>query len=159
MDSRRLAVARRGLHALQTGLGDDVDHAGDRVRAVDGRRAVLEHLDALDHGDRDHVQVDGAVGAGTAVDDAAAVEQHQGAVDAQTAQIDLGRAVAVASPVGAGLVAGGACRGRKALQEGFGGDGAGALDGLGVDHGDRADAGDLGLLQVDAAASDLHLVQ
>src|SRR5690606_30542444 len=37
--------------------GDDVDHAGDGVGAVDGRGAVLQHLDAVHQRQRDGVEV------------------------------------------------------------------------------------------------------
>ncbi len=39
-------------------LEDDVDHPGDGVRAVLRRGAVAQHLDALDGGERDGIQVD-----------------------------------------------------------------------------------------------------
>ncbi len=39
-------------------LEHDVDHASDRVRAILGRRAVPQHLDALDRRRRDRVEID-----------------------------------------------------------------------------------------------------
>jgi len=67
--------------------GDDVDDAGDRVRAVDRRRAVLEDLDALDHAERDRVEVGGGrdAAARRAVDPAHAVDQHEHALRGQVA--------------------------------------------------------------------------
>ena len=155
--TRGLAVTHGSLGTVKTLLGDDVDHAGDRIGAVDGRSAVLEHFHALDQRHRNHVQIDRAVGAGAAVDDAAAIEQHQGAVDAQPAQVDLGGAVAVLGPVGIALAAGKTGRGRQALQQGVNRSGTGAFNGLCIDHADRADPGQLRAL--DMAAGDLHGVQ
>src|SRR3546814_5722054 len=39
-------------------LGDDVDHTRDRVGAIGRRRTVAQHLDAVDDGVRDGVEVD-----------------------------------------------------------------------------------------------------
>src|SRR3546814_17605544 len=50
-----------GFKALLPFLGDDVDDAGDRVRSVDGRGAVLQHLDPPDRAFGDRVEVGGAV--------------------------------------------------------------------------------------------------
>src|SRR5690606_19111453 len=52
-----LAVVDVGFRAFEVGAGDDVDHAGHRVGAIDRRGAVLQHFDALDGagGDRGHV--------------------------------------------------------------------------------------------------------
>src|SRR5690606_5305092 len=44
-----LAVVGVGLEAFEVLAGDDVDHAGHGVGAVDRRGAVLQDLDALDH--------------------------------------------------------------------------------------------------------------
>ena len=72
-------------------LGDEVDHAADGVRAVDGRGAVAQYFDALQRGDGNDVQVDaGAVI--RMVGDAPAIEQHQGLVAAQAAQVGAGLA-------------------------------------------------------------------
>jgi hypothetical protein len=67
---------------------DEVDHAADRVGAVERRGAVLQHLDALDRGGRDVVQVDAGVVAGRSeVGQAAAVQQHQRGRGADAAQV------------------------------------------------------------------------
>ena len=76
---------------IDRALGDEVDDAADGVRAVDGRGAVAQHFDALQRGDGNDVQVD----AGTVirmVGDAPAIEQHQGLVAAQAAQVGAGLA-------------------------------------------------------------------
>src|SRR5690606_9087069 len=46
------------FRALEILLGDQVDHASDRVGAVDRGRAVLHDFRALQHGGRDDVQVE-----------------------------------------------------------------------------------------------------
>uniref|UniRef100_A0A0N4Z2Z1 PE-PGRS family protein n=1 Tax=Parastrongyloides trichosuri TaxID=131310 RepID=A0A0N4Z2Z1_PARTI len=107
------AVLARHLQAFIAVDGDDVHHPGHSVRSIDGRGPVLQHVHAGDDRRRDHVQVGGAVGAGAAVDHATTVDQRQGPVDAQAAQVHLRRAVAVAGPVGVGLTAGRAGRRRR----------------------------------------------
>lgn len=52
-----------------------------------------------------------------AVDDPPTVDQRQGPVDAEASQIDLRRAVAVAGPIGVGLIAGSPCGRRQSLQQ------------------------------------------
>ncbi len=89
------AVARRHFGALEIAAQDDVDHAGDRVGAVDRRGAVGQHLDALDRAERDRVQVDERevdVLREAVVGDAPAVDQHQRRVLAEVAQADAGGA-------------------------------------------------------------------
>src|SRR5690606_36231726 len=51
------AVAVGYLPALGLLAGDDVDHAGDGVRAVDRRGTIAQHLDALDRTGREGGQV------------------------------------------------------------------------------------------------------
>ncbi len=81
---------------------DDVDHAADRVGAVDRRRAILEHLDVIDHAERDRVEVGGRRHARRrrAVDPAHAVDEHEHALGAEVAQVGLDRAGADAAAVG-----------------------------------------------------------
>jgi len=82
------------LAKVRAFLQDDVDDAGDRVRAVLGGRAVAQHLDALDRGQGNGIDV----GAGRAAPDgllhvhqgllvaALAVDQDQQLVRAEAAQ-------------------------------------------------------------------------
>jgi len=74
---------------------DEVDDAADGVGAVGRRGAVLEHLDALDGGHRDLVQVDDAA-VEAVCRDAASVQQDQRRVGALQAQVGGGRAVVAA---------------------------------------------------------------
>jgi hypothetical protein len=80
-------VAENGqLQALVVPARDEVDHAADGVRAVDGRGAVQQDLDAVERRHRDLVQVDHA--AVQAVGrDPAAVQQDEGGVGALVAQV------------------------------------------------------------------------
>src|SRR5690606_589019 len=81
------AHGRGEFRAIDVLAGDQVDHAGDRVGAVDGGRAVLHDLGALQDAGRDHVQVEGAdLAAGTGRAGTLAVEQDQGAVLTQATQ-------------------------------------------------------------------------
>ena len=86
----------RGDIAAGRVLEDDVDDAGNRVRAVLCRGAVAQHLDARDRRRRDQADVDRGsaaewagigedVGGGVA---ALAVDQHQRLVGAEAAQVD-----------------------------------------------------------------------
>src|SRR5439155_17445184 len=64
-----------GLSPLVVLAQDEIDDAADRIAAVDGGRAVLQDLDALDGRDGDVIDVDrGAVGEGPARGYALAVD-------------------------------------------------------------------------------------
>src|SRR5690606_30578050 len=76
------AVVQFDVAALHVLPGDDVDHAGDGIRAVDRRGTVLQHLDAVDQGERNGVEVHRRAHARARglVDPADAVDQHQHAL-------------------------------------------------------------------------------
>ena len=151
----RAAVLHADIGAVPLLLGDEVDHAGDGVRAVDGASAFLQHIDALDQVDRDDVDVDRG-GRRVAVDaDAAAVEQHEGALGAQATQFDvrLARAAAVVHL----RVAGRAGNGGNLLQQVTEGGDARALDGCRIDREHRA--GGLGVDAPHARAGDHDFVE
>src|SRR3546814_3509790 len=97
-------------------------------------------LGARKRGDWDHVEVRRAVGARAARDEAAAVEQHERALDAEAAKVDLRGAIAVVRPIGRGLVAGEARIGREPLQHRLDVDEPGVLDLLGRYDRCRTDA-------------------
>ena len=89
--------AELGVDARSVGLllQLEIDHAGDRIRSVDRRGRAAEDFDALDQADRDVGDIgDVAVAAigHREIRDAAAINQHQRVVGAETAQIDLFRA-------------------------------------------------------------------
>ena len=75
-----------GIAAFHRPLQDDVDHAGDGVRAIDRRGAVLQHFDPLDHCRRHGRQVGVPANSGGP---ALAVDQHQQALCAEVAQVDV----------------------------------------------------------------------
>ncbi len=139
-------------------LEDDVDHPGDGVRAVLRRGAVAQHLDALDGGERDGVQVDpGGAALQPAADidigglvAALAVHQHQHVVGTQAAQrLRVGQRRSV---VGLGLAR---QRGQQAHQGVAQVAAATVAQLLGADHIDRCQALaglDIGL----AGAGDHH---
>src|SRR5215813_5662332 len=54
----RETVPARNLNTVPIFLGDDVDHTADGVRTVNGRSAVLQYFDALDHRQRNRIEVD-----------------------------------------------------------------------------------------------------
>ena len=95
----RRAARRGGRDAGVLLAQDDVDHARDRVGAVDRGCAVLQDLDALDGVERHLVQVDERPLAvvGQPVDgEPAAVDQHERVVRAEPAQRHAGGAGAEA---------------------------------------------------------------
>ena len=67
---------------------DEVDHAGDRIAAVNSRSTVLQHFDALDRskGNRRQIHTFGAIDRATEGPHALAVHQHQRGLPAQAAQ-------------------------------------------------------------------------
>ena len=70
--------------------GDEVDHAADRIRAVQGRGTVAQHFDAFDCSQRDRVQVGRRAVARSAdglIGDPAAVQQDQRLVGTESAQV------------------------------------------------------------------------
>ena len=151
------AVVQAELDALEILAQDEVDHAADGVGAVHGGGAFGQHVDAVDHVRRQHVDV--------RVDHALAVHQHQRAIDAQAAQRDArgaaagfqqraGDAAAVAVVGGVGGVAGDR---RHVLQHVAQGGLAGVGDGLAVDGHHRA--GGLHVHAADQRAGDHHGVQ
>ena len=75
------------LDAVEAVLEDEVDDAGDGLRAVDGRCAAGHDLDAVDEVGRDVVEVDRRR-TGQTRDEAAAVNEHERAVRAEVAQVD-----------------------------------------------------------------------
>ena len=84
------AVLDVSFDALEVLLQAEVDHAGDSVGTVGRRGAASDHLDALNEAGRNGVEVDRAVGVRRR--DAPAVHQHQRALGAQTAKLDIGLA-------------------------------------------------------------------
>ena len=90
-----LAAVHRQRAAMVVILQHDVDDAGDRVRSILGGGTIAQHLDPLDGGRRDQIDIDRI---GTLVDTAGrqveqraivapfAVHQHQHMRPAQTAQ-------------------------------------------------------------------------
>ena len=73
---------------LETGEGrpgDEIGHAGNRVRAIGRTRAILEQLDPLEREQRHQLRVDEARAG--AEDGTLAVEQHERALRAEPAQV------------------------------------------------------------------------
>ena len=113
-------TAATGLdgQAFEIRSQDRVDHAGDRIGAVQGRGPVEQDLDPADaHGrngigvDRGHRHQVFRLGA-RVQDHPATVQQHQGVAGAQAAQVDGGRVAArvVDAAHVLGLVEGDVCR-------------------------------------------------
>jgi hypothetical protein len=86
----QLAQSDLGGQAWRTGAatGDDLDHAADRIGAVQARRRSAQDLDALDLRQRDAGEVDLAERRRA---DPHAIDQHQRAARADAAQQDRRR--------------------------------------------------------------------
>jgi len=99
------AEAHVNFFAIAAGAHDVVDHAGDRVGAVDGGGAVPQHFDLLGEGRQD-VDVDGRNRAGgeRLRRHAAAVEQHEGVAGAETAERGIGIVAAAGDGVDGRLI-------------------------------------------------------
>ena len=105
---RRLPLPRAAVRSHLNGAVDlgtdprffqhDIDHARDRIRAVESRSTVGDDFHAFDEPERDRVQVDEALArVGTAVaftrlSDAPTIDEHQGRAGTETAQTHAGRA-------------------------------------------------------------------
>ncbi len=84
-----LSIQRGDLRAVEVAPRDEIDDTGDRVRSVDRAGPLLQDLDALDHVDRQHVDVDRR-SLGIAVNaDAPAIDQHQRALCPEATQFDV----------------------------------------------------------------------
>ena len=134
------AVLGVGPEPLELGVHDEVDDAGDGVRAVDRRCAAGQHIDPAHDRGRDEVDVgDGHGLRRIAGLETAAVDQHQGARGAEVAKIDrrgAGRAVGdVAALAGEGL--------RQRVDQILGAGRARKPDFLAVEDGDRARRGEV----------------
>ena len=83
------AVLSVDPETFELGIHHEVDHAGHGVSTVNRRSTTGQHVNALDHGTRDHVDV-GSRGVRIAGDEAAAVDQHQVTFRAEAAQVQRG---------------------------------------------------------------------
>ena len=164
---RVVAVVEARTAAVLLLLGDDVDDAGDRVGAVQRRRAIGQDLDAIDRAGRNRVEIDrggDARGRGLA-DPTQSVDEDQGALGTEVAQRHGSRARADTGAVGieaevAGRIELGVERGtadREALDHVADRPEPGRRDVGRADHLDRRLAFDFGLL--DARAGDLDRLE
>ena len=139
--------------------GDEVDDAGDRIRAVQRRRAVGQHLDALDRRDRDAIEVDGVRRAGQRLPaerrQPPPVEQHQRAVLAEVVDRDAGESEALGTD--RTRFDRRAHDGRQVLDEIGSRRVAAALDRLALDHLHRQRR--LGIDAADRRARDLDTIE
>ena len=148
------------LHAFEVGLHDEVDDAGDGVRAVGRRGAAGGDFDVVDQRHRDLVEVGGGVrvaGVRVADAEAPAVDQHQGALRAEAAKVGGGDAARRGQRVGGVREVG---RGdlevrRQGVQRSMTSVWPRKLELLVADSLDRADAGQVRLRDARAGDDDL----
>src|SRR5690606_9883332 len=95
------ADLRGGREAFLILFGDDVDDAGDRVRTVDRRCAVLQDFDSLNDARRDRVEVSRSRHARSrrAVHPAKTVDQNKRSSGTEIAKVDFSRPGADAAAV------------------------------------------------------------
>ena len=129
------AAARTQFQTLEVLAGDDVDHAGDRIRAIDGRSAVTQNFDVIDQADRHVLQILALGARDEGGNHALAVNQDKRALIAQPAQVGGGNTagrdrILIVAGIGLGH------RG-QALDGFFQGRGLGLGDIVGADDGDR----------------------
>ena len=85
----------RDLYTLKVALQYEVHHAGDRIAAVQRRSAVPQHLDSIDCGHRNRIQIGRGAGI-SVVRDPASIQQDQrtrpgiAVLRSQAAQVDGG---------------------------------------------------------------------
>jgi hypothetical protein len=81
---------------------DDVHHARDCVRAINGRGALLQHFDAIDHPGGNGVEVNRArhTRSGRAIHPTQTIDQDQSTRRAEITEIDFRCAGANAAAIG-----------------------------------------------------------
>ena len=92
------AVAGEELRPVQIAAGNEVDHTRNRIRTINGRSAVGDHLDTLHAQCRQHGRVDGTA----VIDHAVAVDEDQRRIGADPAQVHRISIDDVARPTGLG---------------------------------------------------------
>src|SRR5207249_7167020 len=81
---------------------EEVDHPGNRVRAVHRRGAILQDVDVIDHREGKQVNVHASAEPGDAqrtIGDTFAIDQNQSLLGQQTAQVELDGAVTTVADV------------------------------------------------------------
>ena len=146
---RGLGLAVADDAAFEVLAQDEVDHAADRVGAVDRGGTVGQHFDALDRQHRDRVQV-GSFANVWCLGHATAIHQHQGTARTQAAQVGFREALRAAAALRAEVAEG---RKRQRTNELGDGDRARGFELLTVDDRDRQRA--FGIRTLDARTRDL----
>src|SRR5439155_7380432 len=88
----RVPVLSANLQSPEFVDQEEIDHAGDGVGAIHGRGAILEDVYVIDHREGYQVDVHAAASPGCAqrtIGDAFAVDQNQGFLGQQAAQVEL----------------------------------------------------------------------
>src|SRR4029077_15149135 len=91
-----VSVGASDLQAAEFVDQEEVDHARDRVGAVHSRGAILQDVNVIDHGEGYQVDVRPSAKPGNAqraIGDPFAIDQDQGLLRQQAAQVELNRAV------------------------------------------------------------------
>ena len=85
------AILAVDFHALEIPAQNEVDDTRDGIRSVHGRGAARDHVDALDHCGWNLIQISRRIRVERvriAVTEALAVNEYQGALGTQTAQVN-----------------------------------------------------------------------
>src|SRR4026209_1295276 len=87
-----VSVSAPNLQATEFVNQEEVDHAGNRVRSVHSRGAILEDVHVIDHREGDETNIYASAKAGEAersVGDALAINQNQSLLWQQAVQVEL----------------------------------------------------------------------
>src|SRR6266581_949367 len=98
----RIPVAAPDLQAAEFVDQKEVNHAGNRIRAVHGGGAILQNIDVINHGKREQVNVHASAepdGVQRTKGDTFSINEHQRFLGQQAAQIELDSTVAAIGDV------------------------------------------------------------
>src|SRR5207247_6175481 len=95
-----VSIAASDLQSAELVDQKEIDHAGDRIGAIDRRGAVLQDVDVIDHWKRNQVNVHASAEPDSVQrtkGDTFSINQHEGFLGQQTAQVELNSTVGSAA--------------------------------------------------------------
>jgi hypothetical protein len=108
-----VSVTAPDLNAVELVYQKEVDHTGYRVRTINGRSAILQDVDVIDHRERNKINVHASAEPGNAQrtrGDAFSINQNQSLLGQQTAQVELDSTVTTIAEATADVQVDGATR-------------------------------------------------
>ena len=98
----RVSVSAPDFQTAEFVNQEEVDHAGDRIGSVHSRSAILQDVHVIDHDERDQVDVGTSAKTSDAqrtIGHPLAIDQNQGLLRQDAAQVELDRAVTAVADV------------------------------------------------------------